>query len=176
MGRERFQPLETNFPEIRANIERYLYALQFCKDKVVVDTGCGAGLGIYLYSLLAKKVIAVDYSEEAFELARQYPFDKSKVEFVKADLEKEKAPKGDVCVALEFIEHLANPEHFLSNLECPELVYSIPMNSLSISSSHKYDFKDHKDIRDFISQFYIIQADTVQANIWVIGHAIKKPL
>lgn len=175
MGRDRFLPQETDLRDIKVNVERYLYALQFCPNKVVVDAGCGAGLGTYLYSLLAKKVIAVDNSKEAYNLLKQYPL-KDNVEFRQLDLEKEPAPSGDVCVALEFIEHLYNPEYFLSNLKCPELVYSIPMHSLAVSKSHKYDFQDQKDIRDFINKYYIIQADTVQEKIWVVGHAIKKPL
>jgi len=52
---EFFIPAQAGFKEVIVNLERYLFAMNFCKDKVVLDAGCGCGLGTYLYSLVAKK-------------------------------------------------------------------------------------------------------------------------
>src|SRR5690348_8900159 len=84
---EHFQPAHSSVEEIEINLERYLFALKFLKDKVVIDLGCGAGMGTYLYSLVAKKVYAVDYNAQALEEARQWPYTPGKVEFLHLDLE-----------------------------------------------------------------------------------------
>ena len=130
---ERFYPTLSNPYEIKVNMERYLFALQFLKDKVVLDAGTGSGLATYLYSLVAKHVYSVDYSDEAQRYAKLYPFDPRKVTFIKADLEKDILPEHDITVALEVVEHLANPDFFLSQLKNKELVFSVPVPSLPIS-------------------------------------------
>ena len=113
---ERFIPTQSDVYEIWVNADRYFYALEHCLDKQtrkprnVLDLGCGSGLGTYLYSLVAGHVTAVDYNEDAFKYAKQYPYEESKVSFLKMDLEKE-IPEGkyDVTIALESLEHLSDP-------------------------------------------------------------------
>lgn len=169
-GGERFEPYNSiNKSEPIINLERYLYAMSCCKDKVVLDAGCGSGLGSYLYSLVAKKVIAVDYKEAMVK----YPY--KHVKFVKMDLEKEKPPKADICVAIEVVEHLENPEFFMENLQCEELVFSVPMASLATSSWHKYAFTDMGSIVTFFSRYYDIETHC-QYNKWIYGHGNKRNL
>lgn len=169
---ERFIPYtSTNKNEPIINLERYIYAMNYCKDKTVLDLGTGCGLGAYLYSLVAKKVISVDYKDKAFELAKQYPY--KNIEFVKMDLEKENPPKADVCVAIETIEHLENPERLMENLNCKELVFSVPMSSLAISTWHKYDFTDVGNIVTFFSRYYDIEIFN-QYNKWIYGFGKRR--
>jgi len=171
---ERFIPQKSNIFEMQVNIERYLYALKFCDNAIVVDAGCGAGFGTYLYSLIAEKVIAVDYKQEAFDSAKQYPINKDKVRFKQVDLEKDILPHHDVTIALEIIEHLENPDFFLSQLKCKTLVYSIPLDSKSVCPEwHKQDFKTIQEIRELINRYFEIKHDFIQYNKWVIGHAIR---
>jgi len=170
---EFFLPGNSGKYEISVNMQRYIFALHYCKDKIVMDASCGAGLGTYLYSCLAKRVIAVDKNDEALEYAKQYPYEKGKVNFVKADLEKDLLPDHEVCVSLETIEHLENPDFFLSQLKCNELVFSIPLNSLSISKFHKYDFRTIEDIKEIINRYFIVDEYFVQDNKWVYGRGKK---
>jgi len=170
---EFFVPDQSTPYEIRVNLERYLFALQFCEDKIVLDAGCGTGLGTYLYSLVAKRVIAVDHNEDALSYAKRFPGEYPKVHFIKADLEKDLLPDHEICVALEIIEHLEHPDFFLSQLKSKELVFSIPLNSLSISSWHKYDFKTIKDIKEIIERYYKVENYYLQDNIWVCGRGNK---
>lgn len=178
-------PTESTTYEIKINIERYLYALQFCKDKVVMDASCGAGLGSYLYSLQAKKVIAVDLNDTALEYAKKYPHsreifgnidgkwvDQDKIEYIKKDLEKDELPEADICVSMETIEHL-DGDYFLKNLKAKELVFSVPLNSKSCSQFHKKNFITTEDILNYIKQFYQIEDFYIQTNRWVIGKAKK---
>ncbi len=171
---EFFIPNQSTPFEIKVNIERYLFALQFCKDKVVLDAGCGAGLGTYLYSLVGKRVIGVDHNDDALEISQQYLIQKDKVQFIKADLEKDILPDHEITIALEVIEHLENPDFFLSQLKGNELIFSIPLNSLSCSQWHKYDFKTLGDIKEVLERYYKIDNYYLQGNRWVYGKGTKK--
>lgn len=173
---ERFIPALATLREVRVNMERYMYALSFMEGKTVIDFGCGAGLGTYLYSLVAKDITGVDYSDKAFALAEKYPHP-IPVKFLKRDLEKSESfadlPRADVAVALEFIEHIANPDYFLGQIRVNEIVFSIPLNSLVISDWHKYDFRTPEDVTKLMSPHFKIDEMKVQEGIWVIGHGTK---
>ena len=172
---ERWCPFDTDKNEAIINISRYIYGMDFSKDKIVCDIGCGNGLGSYLYSIVAKKVYAVDHSAEAIAHAKKYPFSPDKVEFIQQDLEKNfKLPEHDILIAVEFLEHLADPQAFLQAQTSRELIFSLPKNSLSISTWHKYDIKDKADVETLLANSgYRIETMGVQENLWFHGHAIK---
>lgn len=159
--------------EISVNMQRYLFALHYCKDKIVLDASCGAGLGTYLYSLVAKRVIAVDNNDDAMEHAKLYPYIKDNVQFIKADLDKDLLPEHEVCVSLETIEHLENPDFFLSQLKGDTLAFSIPLNSLAVSDFHKYDFRDLADIKEIVGRYFNIEEYFNQENKWIYGKGKK---
>lgn len=168
---ERFTPYTSeNKNEPILNLERYYYAMAQCKNKRVVDMGCGAGIGTYLYSLVAKSVVAIDYKDEAIDYAKRFPVEN--VEFLKLDMEKDNIPDGDILVAIEFLEHLENPERILQ-FGYPEIVFSVPMASLSVSTWHKYDFRDVGDIVTFFSKYYQIEIHN-QSNLWIYGYGKLK--
>ena len=76
--------LETSRPsEISEVVARYKFADSFCRDKVVLDVGCGAGFGTVLLANMAKKVIGVDVSPEAVDYARTR-FSKGNLDFMQA--------------------------------------------------------------------------------------------
>lgn len=170
---ECFLPTESNLNEIKVNLERYLFALQFCKDKIVLDTGCGAGLGTYLYSLIAKRVIAVDHNEDALNYAKRFPVEYPKVHFIKLDLEKDLLPDHEITIALEVIEHLEKPDYFLSQLKGKEIVFSIPIPSLSISKFHKFDFRTVEDVKEIMNRYYKIENYYLLDDKWVYGKGIR---
>lgn len=178
---EHFSPRSTTLPEIEVNLDRYLFALQHVKDKVVIELGCGAGLGTYLYSMLAKKVYAVDYSAQALEHARSFPFEPGKIEFLNLDLEDpetmEKLPAADVCVAMEVLEHIEEPAAVLRELKTPELVFSVPLHSLEVSKWHKYRIDTETDVRKLIQPWYdaryFEQKHPKLRATWVFGHGVR---
>lgn len=89
------------------HIVRYLFAAQVCKDKDVLDIGCGVGYGSnFLAKSGAKSVTAFDLSEDAINHAREF-YNHPQVEFLVASAEEFAFKKKfDVAVCYELIEHV----------------------------------------------------------------------
>ena len=179
---EHFTPKRTEFLELAINMDRYMFALEFLAGKTVLDLGCGSGLGTYLYSLVAKKVIAVDYDAEAIKEAKAWPYPHANVEFIHGDITDpdflETLPDVDVCVALEVLEHVEEPAGVLRELKCNQLVFSMPLHSMEVSSWHKYPIETERDIRALIQPFFQIgryeeQRMAPSAGVWMRGEATK---
>lgn len=179
---EHFSPARTDQIEIAVNIDRYLFALQFLAGKTVLDLGCGAGIGTYLYSLVAEKVYAVDHDQNAIEEARMFPFPHKNVEFINADIEDpdavENLPAVDVCVALEVLEHIEDPAGVLRDLKAKQLVFSMPLHSMEVSTWHKYRIDTERDVRALIGPFYDIhryeeQRHRLIGGVWIRGEGVR---
>ena len=95
-----------------------------------------------IYSLGAKKVIAVDKDEDALnsgkKLKRFCP-----VKYMVKDLDKDILPEADICVSVETIEHLNGNGFFLQNLKVNALVFSIPI--AMPGEFHKLIFKTEQE-------------------------------
>ena len=118
---ERFLP-ELVMPEISyEHWNRYLFARQFVKDKIVLDVACGEGYGSYLLSNTAKKVIGVDISQETVDYAKG-KYINNNLEFLlgsAAQLPLNKDYFLDVIVSYETIEHISEKDQvsFLSEVK-----------------------------------------------------------
>lgn len=170
---EQFIPTQSQHNEVIINLERYLYAMHHLDNKVVLDVGCGAGLGTYLYSLVAKKVYAVDHSKSAIDYAKMYPHMKGKVEFIEGDLTKMDLPEHEVTVALEFLEHIDDPKGFLGKLKSDELIFSVPLHSMEVSDFHKYEINTVQDVKDLIENNFSVDQYHTQYDTWVYGRGIR---
>ena len=85
----------------------YLFALQFCKDKNVLDGASGLGYGSYILTTKAKNVIGVDLLENNISnAAKNYKRDNLK--FLSMDLTKTefKNESFDTIVSIETFEHI----------------------------------------------------------------------
>jgi len=95
-----------------------MFAEQFVKVKRVLDAGCGVGYGAALMAEFgAREIVAIDIDGESIEAARQtYVF--PNVTFHIDDSETLNTVTGefDVVCSFENIEHLLNPDHFLSRV------------------------------------------------------------
>ncbi len=178
---EHFTPRKTDILELQVNLDRYAWALNFCEGKTVLDLGCGAGMGTYFYSLVADKVIAVDYDKHAIEEASKWPFPKQNVEFIHGDITDpdflQKLPHTDVCVALEILEHVEEPAGVLREMKTDHLVFSVPLHSLEISSWHKYKIDTERDVRALVGPFfdckYYEQRHPKTNAVWIRGEGVK---
>ena len=106
------------------HLARYNFALPYCKNKSVLDAACGSGYGSKKIAVEgeALSVVGVDVDPEAVQYAR----DEYCVNAEVYDLESE-FPKGnyEVIVSFETIEHLENPDFFLSQvaLSCKRFIF-----------------------------------------------------
>ncbi len=104
------------YPE---HIQRYEFAARNLRPGGrVLDAGCGVGYGAaFLVDRGAGRVVAVDISREALEIARSQ-FHRSNVVWIEEDcLVLERAGQEqpfDVIVNLENLEHLSDPARFVS--------------------------------------------------------------
>ncbi|MFA5032178.1 MAG: methyltransferase domain-containing protein [bacterium] len=101
------------------HITRYMFASQYVKDKIVFDAGCGCGYGSYhLLKSGAKKVTGIDISKETIEYCKSN-YENKNLEFKVMNAEKLSFPDKvfDVVVSFEVVEHLQNPEMYLSEIK-----------------------------------------------------------
>tara|TARA_X000000368_G_scaffold79455_1_gene59467 strand:+ start:524 stop:1222 length:699 start_codon:yes stop_codon:yes gene_type:complete len=106
-------PVRTNFIKTRVNLE----------EKSIIDVGCGGGL--LCENLISKKnkVLGIDMSKEAIEIAKTHQSLKNlKIEYQHISLDellKNSKKKYDVLTCLELIEHVPDPEKLIK--DCIEI-------------------------------------------------------
>ena len=104
--------------EIRhEHFHRYLFALQFCTGKSVLDVASGEGYGSALLGTVAAEVIGVDKSSEAVRHANLNYYDRN-VSFRIGQAGKLPISDGsiDVVVSFETLEHLTEHDLFLAEI------------------------------------------------------------
>lgn len=133
------------------HLARFHFAGSFVASKSVYDVACGVGYGSYYLAQTAKKVVAIDISEEAIGWATKY-FMNDNVEFLVADLAR-KWPvqdKFDIITSFETMEHLKSPEKFLENI----IEHLLPGGTLFLSVPNgPLDLKNHSDNYNHIQHF-----------------------
>ncbi len=161
MAFERLSSLDDSLISSYAeHIQRYQFALNFCKGKRVLDAGCGVGYGSqYLASNGAKSVLALDISEEALREARQ-KFVHQNLMFEQLDVERigdhpEFNGQFDIIVNYENLEHLHNAQRFVAGaesiLQSGKLITSTPNGAISnVDKSGNPSNKFH--VKEFTAQ------------------------
>jgi len=105
--------------EIRhEHFHRYLFALQFCEDKSVLDVASGEGYGSALLGAVASEVIGVDKSADAVRHANTNYYDRN-ISFRVGRAENLPIADQsiDVVVSFETLEHLQEHDAFLSEIK-----------------------------------------------------------
>lgn len=103
------------------HINRYLFASQFSKNKIVLDCACGTGYGSYLMAKhgKAKQIYSIDISLETISYAQQnYPH--KNIIFSVDDastLSSLKSKSIDLITSFETIEHLSQPQSVLKQFK-----------------------------------------------------------
>lgn len=174
---EHFTPVKTSPVELEINLDRYLFAINYIKDKTVIDLGAGAGLGTYFYSLFAKHVYAIDYDKLALEEANKWPYPRPNIDFLHLDItnpeDVAKFPDADICIALEILEHVEDPAAVLKALRTPQLVFSLPLHSMEMSSWHRFPIENAQDVKKLIEPFYQISTFESQRHPRLNGEWIR---
>jgi len=116
--KERIIPDRAPEWDVAFHAARYTFARPFVVDKVVLDCACGVGYGSQILAKSqAKRVCAVDLSLPALVYAREH-FSAPNLYFTNQNAMLLGFPDMafDMAVTFETIEHLPNPEQFLSCL------------------------------------------------------------
>ena len=118
-ARERVTLGEYNDRVEREHVVRYEFARQFCVQKTTADMACGTGYGTRILSAVAKSVDG--YDSQLLCGNRVIDFEKESWD-----------AHYDVIVSFETIEHLENPEFFLTNVRrsAKEFIVSAPIGEL----------------------------------------------
>ena len=93
------------YPE---HMNRYFFASQLVKGKIVLDIACGSGYGADLLQRAgAEKVYGVDISKESIDYCKE-KYKSEKIEFLAGGMESIPINNGeiDVIVSMETIEHV----------------------------------------------------------------------
>lgn len=87
---------------------RYLFAARLCRNKRVLDIGCGSGYGTAELASSATCVVGLDLAADAIEHARQH-YSSPAVAFLQGSARALPFPDGafELVVTFELIEHLA---------------------------------------------------------------------
>ena len=164
------------------HLDRYKFALQFVKDKTVLDAACGAGYGTSFLSSKAKHVSGIDISDEAIEYAKNQFLPNSKIDYNVASIEK--LPFSDrsidVVVSFETIEHV---DIDLQNLFLLEIKRVLKSNGIMVMSTPNHDIYkkrgknkyhihefSYKEFDEFLKRFFKNVAFFVQK--WEISDVI----
>jgi predicted RNA methylase len=134
---------------LNAHLQLYGLAHSFIYNKFIIDAACGTCFGSHIYSTAAKKILAVDKSQEAIDYGKKQQF-YCPIEFKQVDLNKDILPKADVCVSIETIEHL-DGTFFLEHLNVKTLIYSLPLRmQIDEYGYHKIVLKNKQDAVNYI--------------------------
>ena len=66
--------------QLKRLYQRYRFALQFCKDKEVLEGACGGGMGLGYLANVAKKVIGGDIDENILKYPIKHYRGRDKIE------------------------------------------------------------------------------------------------
>ena len=96
--------------------QRYRFALQFCKDKEVLEVACGGGMGLGYLAKVAKKVVGGDIDENILKYPIKQYRGRDKIEIREFDAQNLpfEDKSFDVVIFYETIYYLAKPEKFVS--------------------------------------------------------------
>lgn len=135
---ERYLPIVGGSIELE-HVHRYLFAVEYVKDKVVLDIACGEGYGADILGRVATRVYGVDIDKSVIEHASSnYPAEN--LEFKTGDCKNIPLEDAtvDVIISFETIEHHDYHEEMLSEFKRVMKDGGI----LIISSPDKLEYSD----------------------------------
>ena len=129
------------------HIYRYYLAKKYCKNKDVLDVGCGYGYGGFILSKVSRRVVGIDKDKGAINIAQER-YSQPNIDFLLMDATDIKLNNCfDTIVSFENIEHIKNPESFLkkipSLLKPNGLIIISTPNKKFTSGENPYHFNEY---------------------------------
>jgi len=147
------------------HLHRYAIALNYVKDKVVLDIACGEGYGSNLLADLARSVAGVDIDSATITQARN-KYTKTNLKFSEGSVEQIPSPDHafDVVVSFETLEHITEHEKMFHEIKrvlkpggllivsTPEKKYysDLPKNSNPFHRKELYETQ----FRELVGRFF----------------------
>lgn len=132
---------------------RYLFALQFCSGKDVLDVASGEGYGSHLLGQVARSVVGVDIDAASVAFAaRNHATARVSFREGKAEALPLEAQSVDVVVSFETLEHFEDQPAFVGEV----LRVLRPGGMLVISSPDRVTYSEK---RDFKNDFHVRELD-----------------
>jgi SAM-dependent methyltransferase len=112
---ERIVPDETEPGIVALHLKRYEFAAPWCRDREVLDAGCGVGYGAAFLGGRTRRVVGVDRDEQAIAYARER-YARPNVEFRVGDVLRLDAGDAefDAVCSFETIEHVDDADAFVA--------------------------------------------------------------
>ena len=144
--------------DLQAHLARYVWAMHpFCTHKDVLDVACGAGYGTQILSWAAKTAWGIDIEPEAVEYAnKMYSTENTSFYYGNAYNIPAISKMFDVVVSFETIEHLQEPEKFVSEVYRvlkPGGLFIVSAPAHSGSIYHARDYDDCADLEALLLAF-----------------------
>ena len=150
-------------PLFLRHLAAYSFALNYVKDKIVLDVGCGDGYGTALLAREATRIVGIDLDPERIKAAqRQYLSDN--ITFLQMDIFRLNLEKEcfDVVVGMQVVEHISNPPLFFDKIKYilkpgGTLILSTPNKKLRLGPREKPFNPDH------VREYYRYEFETLLA-------------
>jgi 2-polyprenyl-3-methyl-5-hydroxy-6-metoxy-1,4-benzoquinol methylase len=130
---------------------RYVADLQFIdKRDIVIDVGCGCGVGTSILAEKAKTVIGIDDSKESIDFANTY-WSRPNIDFFYLDcFQIQTEVPFDVVVAHELIEHVKDTEklfELFGTITKKYLIFTTPLDTDPIKNKWHWRHLSLKEIK-----------------------------
>ena len=173
---ERFLPWMEGAQIHYEHLHRYAFATYFVKGKKLLDLACGEGYGTNMLAKEAKYVAGVEIDKTTVQHARSR-YIRDNLEFIEGsilDVPIESEKKFDVVVCFEAIEHIAEHDKLLSEVERllkddGLFIVSTPNKAVDTDARDYHDtFRvkelDFREFRSLLSQYF--------TNVHIFGQRI----
>lgn len=144
------------------HIVRYMFAIQFVKNKVVLDIASGSGYGTAMIAdANAKKVTGIDISEEAIAHSKEH-YGRDNIKFLVGDAAKIPLDDNSIEVAISFetIEHIPDYRAFLSEIRRvlkPDGIFLVSTPNKAIyPPGNEYHIKEFyiEEFQDLLGEYF----------------------
>lgn len=105
---------EISVEQLERMLHRYHWAAGYCRDKDVVEVGCGSGQGLGLLSNVARSLEAGDYSAEILSIALRHYSDRVKLSVFDAQSLPFADGSKDVVILFEAIYYVPDATRFVT--------------------------------------------------------------